>query len=123
MTDDIDGIVFEEMKTLNEDEEAETCTVPQKSSFGAANTSNMQSQVMVAPSTSFPGRRSFLLNQFSFSSQQSGISMEGRESVANKRAASLCERDDVEDDVMLSRAETESEEVEGEALDSRGPQE
>jgi hypothetical protein len=44
-----------------------------------------------------------LLNQLSFSSQ---LSMEGRELCMNRRGASTCEREDVEDDVMMQRSES-----------------
>jgi hypothetical protein len=45
-----------------------------------------------------------MLNQLSFSSQ---LSMEGRElCIYDKRAASTCEREDVEDDVMMQRSDS-----------------
>ncbi|GKY99280.1 hypothetical protein MPSEU_000883100 [Mayamaea pseudoterrestris] len=44
-----------------------------------------------------------VLKQLSFSSH---LSMEGRELCINKRATSICEREDVEDDVVMQRSES-----------------
>lgn len=74
------------------------------SSLGSVNAHSLPHGLPRSPRRQQQQQSILLLhNQLSFSSQ---LSMEGRELSMNKRAASSCERDDVEDDVLMQRTES-----------------